>query len=230
MATLNVYNIEGKVVDKLEVSDNVFGVELHKSAITDCVIQEQANKRHGNAKAKDRSEVSGGGRKPWRQKGTGRARHSSTRSPLWKHGGVTFGPEVRSYYYSIPKKVKRLAMRSVLSDKVRENCLLVIDAINPKEYKTKHMAQILTNLKVNDVTAVKSTGTEKLSKNKTEKLAMKKVLVVTRDSDEKVYRSFRNIPKVNVLPSNSISVYPLAWADKLVVTKDALLKIEEVLK
>lgn len=231
MPTLDVFNIEGKKIDKVEVSDSVFGVELHKNAISECVIQEQANKRQGTAKTKDRSEVSGGGRKPWRQKGTGRARHSSTRSPLWRHGGVTFGPEVRSYYYTVPKKVKRLAMRSVLSDKVREGAVCVVDAFNPKEFKTKQMAQILVNLKVNDVKSVKQPeGKEKLSNNKIEKLAMKRVLVVTRESDEKVYRSFRNIEKVTVLPSNSISVYPLAWAERLVITKDALLKIEEVLK
>lgn len=231
MPTLDVFNIEGKKIDQVEVSDSVFNVELHKNAISDCVIQEQANKRQGNAKAKDRSEVSGGGRRPWRQKGTGRARHSSNRSPLWRHGGVTFGPELRSYYYSIPKKVKRLAMRSVLSDKVRAGAVCVVDAFNPKEFKTKHMAQILVNLKVNDVNSVKpAEGKEKLSKNKIEKLATKRVLVVTRESEEKVYRSFRNIEKVTVLPSNSISVYPLAWAEKLVITKDALLKIEEVLK
>ncbi len=230
MPTLDVFNIEGKKIDKVEVSDSVFNVELHKNAISDCVIQEQANKRQGNAKAKDRSEVSGGGRRPWRQKGTARARHSSNRSPLWRHGGVTFGPELRSYYYSVPKKVKRLAMRSVLSDKVREGAVCVVDAFNPKEFKTKNMAQILVNLKINDVKSVKPANDEKLSKNKIEKLAMKRVLVVTRESEEKVYRSFRNIEKVTVLPSNSISVYPLAWAERLVITKDALLKIEEVLK
>ncbi|HPG58340.1 MAG TPA: 50S ribosomal protein L4 [Candidatus Wallbacteria bacterium] len=230
MPTLDVFNIEGKKIDKVEVSDSVFNVELHKNAISDCVIQEQANKRQGNAKAKDRSEVSGGGKRPWRQKGTGRARHSSNRSPLWRHGGVTFGPELRSYYYTVPKKVKRLAMRSVLSDKVREGAVCVVDAFNPKEFKTKNMAQILVNLKINDVKSVKPANDEKLSKNKIEKLAMKRVLVVTRESEEKVYRSFRNIEKVTVLPSNSISVYPLAWAERLVITKDALLKIEEVLK
>ena len=231
MPTLDVFNIEGKKIDQVEVSDSVFNVELHKNAISECVIQEQANKRQGNAKAKDRSEVSGGGRRPWRQKGTGRARHSSNRSPLWRHGGVTFGPELRSYYYTVPKKVKRLAMRSILSDKVREGVVCVVDAINPKEFKTKQMARILVNLKVNDVKSVmQPEGKEKLSNNKIEKLATKRVLVVTRESEEKVYRSFRNIEKVRVLPSNSISVFPLAWAERLVITKDALLKIEEVLK
>jgi len=121
-------------------------------------------------------------------------------------------------------------MRSVLSDKVREGAVCVVDAFNPKEFKTKNMAQILVNLKINDVKSVKPANDEKLSKNKIEKLAMKRVLVVTRESEEKVYRSFRNIEKVTVLPSNSISVYPLAWAERLVITKDALLKIEEVLK
>jgi len=208
MPTIDVYNIEGKVVGKVDVSKEVFEVELHKSVITDCVIQEQANKRQGTAKTKDRAEVSGGGRKPWKQKGTGRARHSSTRSPLWRHGGVTFGPVPRSYAYSIPKKVKRLAMRSVLSDKLRHGNLLVVDSLVPKEYKTKEMAKVIANLKIND----------------------KKNLFVTRESDLKVFRSLRNIPKVDILPSNSISVFPIVWAEKLVLTKDALLKIEEVLK
>lgn len=205
MPTIEVLNIQGKVVEKLDVSSAVFETELHKQVITDCVIQEQANKRQGTAKAKDRAEVSGGGKKPWRQKGTGRARHGSSRSPLWRHGGVTFGPVVRSYYYTVPKKVKRLAMRSVLADKFRSGNILVLDAINPKEFKTKEMAKILVTLKIND----------------------KKNLVVTKESDVKVYRSLRNIPKVNVLPSNSVSVYPMVWAEKLVMTKDALLKIQE---
>lgn len=208
MPTVDVLNIDGKVIGKVELAETVFGVELNKTAITDCVIQEQSNKRQGTAKAKDRAEVSGSGKKPWRQKGTARARHASTRSPLWRHGGVTFGPEVRSYYYTINKKVKRLAMRSVLSDKVREGNLVVVDAINPKEFKTKEMAKVLNNLKLND----------------------RKNLVVTVESDEKVYRSMRNIPKVNVLPSNSLSVYPIVWAEKLVMTKDAVLKVQEVLK
>lgn len=208
MPTIDVYNIEGKVIGKVDVSKEVFEVELHKSVITDCIIQEQANKRQGTAKAKDRAEVSGGGRKPWKQKGTGRARHSSTRSPLWRHGGVTFGPVPRSYAYELPKKVKRLAMRSVLSDKLRNGNLLVVDSLAPKEFKTKEMAKVIDNLKIND----------------------KKNLFVTRESDQKVFRSLRNIPKVDILPSNSISVFPIVWAEKLVLTRDALLKIEEVLK
>ncbi len=207
MPTIEVLNIQGKVVEKMEVSA-IFETELHKQVITDCLIQEQANKRQGNASVKDRAAVSGGGKKPWRQKGTGRARHGSTRSPIWRHGGVTFGPEVRSYYYTIPKKIKRLAMRSVLADKLRSGNLVVVDAFNPKEFKTKEMAKVLVNLKINEA----------------------KNLIVTRESDEKVFRAFRNIPRLNVLPSNSISVYPIVWAEKLVMTKDALLKIEEVLK
>lgn len=207
MPTIEVLNIQGKVVEKMEVSA-IFETELHKQVITDCLIQEQANKRQGNASVKDRAAVSGGGKKPWRQKGTGRARHGSSRSPIWRHGGVTFGPEVRSYYYTIPKKIKRLAMCSVLADKLRSGNLVVVDAFNPKEFKTKEMAKVLVNLKINEA----------------------KNLIVTRESDEKVYRSFRNIPRLNVLPSNSISVYPIVWAEKLVMTKDALLKIEEVLK
>lgn len=207
MPTIEVLNIQGKVVEKLEVSA-IFETELHKQVITDCLIQEQANKRQGNASVKDRAAVSGGGKKPWRQKGTGRARHGSSRSPLWRHGGVTFGPEVRSYYYTIPKKIKRLAMCSVLADKLRSGNLVIVDAFNPKEFKTKEMAKVLVNLKINEA----------------------KNLIVTKESDEKVFRSFRNIPRLNVLPSNSISVYPIVWAEKLVMTKDALLKIEEVLK
>lgn len=232
MPTLDVYNIEGKKIEQIEVSNEVFNVELHKHAITECIIQEQANKRLGTAKVKDRSEVSGGGRKPWRQKGTGRARHSSIRSPLWRHGGVTFGPEPRSYYYTIPRKIKRLAMRSLLSDRLRENAICVVDAINPSEFKTKNMIQILQNLKLHDMSIVNNNTTNsELSKSKLKKIATsKRILVITRDSDEKVYRSFRNIEKVNVLPSNSISVYPLAWAEKILITKDALLRLEEVLK
>jgi len=207
MPTIEVLNIQGKVVEKMEVSA-IFETELHKQVITDCLIQEQANKRQGNASVKDRAAVSGGGKKPWRQKGTGRARHGSTRSPIWRHGGVTFGPEVRSYYYTIPKKIKRLAMCSVLADKLRSGNLVIVDAFNPKEFKTKEMAKVLVNLKINEA----------------------KNLIVTKESDEKVFRSFRNIPRLNVLPSNSISVYPIVWAEKLVMTKDALLKIEEVLK
>ena len=207
MPTIEVLNIQGKVVEKMEVSA-IFETELHKQVITDCLIQEQANKRQGNASVKDRAAVSGGGKKPWRQKGTGRAKHGSSRSPIWRHGGVTFGPEVRSYYYTIPKKIKRLAMCSVLADKLRSGNLVVVDAFNPKEFKTKEMAKVLVNLKINEA----------------------KNLIVTKESDEKIFRSFRNIPRLNVLPSNSISVYPIVWAEKLVMTKDALLKIEEVLK
>ncbi|HNY13663.1 MAG TPA: 50S ribosomal protein L4 [Candidatus Wallbacteria bacterium] len=207
MPTIEVLNIQGKVVEKMEVSA-IFETELHKQVITDCLIQEQANKRQGNASVKDRAAVSGGGKKPWRQKGTARARHGSSRSPIWRHGGVTFGPEVRSYYYTIPKKIKRLAMCSVLADKLRSGNLVIVDAFNPKEFKTKEMAKVLVNLKINEA----------------------KNLIVTKESDEKIFRSFRNIPRLNVLPSNSISVYPIVWAEKLVMTKDALLKIEEVLK
>ena len=204
MATVAVYNIEGKEVDKLELNDNVFGVEINEHLVHLAVVSQLANGRQGTQSAKTRSEVSGGGRKPWRQKGTGHARQGSTRSPQWTGGGVVFAPKPRDYSMKMNKREKQIAIKSALTSKVQDSKLIVVDEFKLDEIKTSKFAQILDNLKA------------------------PKALVVTKDKDEKVVLSARNIPTVKTTMTNTINVYDILKYDSLVITKDAVAAIEEV--
>ena len=204
MAKVSVYNMEGKEVESIDLNDAVFGVEVNEHLVHMAVVQQLANKRQGTQKAKTRSEVSGGGRKPWRQKGTGHARQGSTRSPQWTGGGVVFAPVPRDYSFKINKKEKRAALKSVLTSRVLDNKLIVVDELKFDEIKTKKFQAVMDNLKV------------------------KKALVVIADNDEKITMSARNIPTVKTALVNSINVYDILKGDTLVLTKDAVAKIEEV--
>ena len=204
MATVAVYNIEGKEVDKLELNDAVFGVEINEHLVHMAVVAQLANKRQGTQSAKTRAEVRGGGRKPWRQKGTGHARQGSTRSPQWTGGGVVFAPKPRNYSFKMNKKEKSLALKSVLTSKVAENKFIVVDGLAFDEIKTKNMVTVLKNLDV------------------------KKALVVTGADDKNVALSARNIPGVKTAFTNTINVYDILKYDKMIVSKDAVATIEEV--
>ena len=205
MATVSVVNMEGKEVGTIELNDAVFGVEINEHLVHLAVVQQLANLRQGTQKAKTRSEVSGGGKKPWRQKGTGRARQGSTRAPQWTHGGVALGPKPRLYKTKLNKKVKTLAMLSALSSKVADGDMIVVDRIETEEYKTKTMVKMLSALE-----------------------AKKKVLVVLAEKDEKVQGSLANIPGVKVALTNTINVYDILNCDSFIVAKAAAEKIEEV--
>ena len=205
MLKTNVYNMSGNVVGEIELSEAVFGVEVNESVVHDMVKNHLANKRQGTQSALTRAEVSGGGRKPWRQKGTGRARQGSTRSPQWTHGGIVFAPKPRDYSYTLNKKSRRLALKSALSDKALESKIVVIDSIKMDSPKTKEFAAFLA-----------AVGAEK------------KPLVVTAEACQNVVKSGRNIPGCEVTFANLLNVYDIVNADKLVVDKAALQKIEEV--
>ena len=200
-----VYDMSGKVVGEIELSEAVFGVEVNQSVVHDVVKNHLANRRQGTQSALTRAEVSGGGRKPWRQKGTGRARQGSTRAPQWTHGGVVFAPKMRDYSYTLNKKSRRLALKSVLSAKAAEASIIVIDEIKMDAPKTKEFAAFLS--------AVGAEG---------------KALVITAAADANVVKSGRNIPGCNITFANLINVYDIVNANKLVVDKAALAKIEEV--
>ena len=204
MANVAVYNMEGKEVDKIELNDSIFGVEINEHLVHMAVLQQLANKRQGTQKAKTRSEVRGGGRKPWRQKGTGHARQGSTRSPQWTGGGVVFAPTPRDYSFKLNKKEKRAALKSALTSRVVENKFVVVDELKLDEIKTKKFVEVLKNLNV------------------------EKALVVLNDMDEKVIASAANIPTVKTTMTNSINVYDILKYDSLVITKDAVAAIEEV--
>ena len=204
MASVAVYNIEGKEVDKLELNDSVFGVEINEHLVHMAVVGQLANKRQGTQSAKTRSEVSGGGKKPWRQKGTGHARQGSTRSPQWTGGGVVFAPKPRDYSVKMNKKEKQLAMKSALTSKVQEEKLVVVDELKMDEIKTKKFVEIMNNLKA------------------------AKALVVTMDVEENVVCSANNVPDVKTATTNEINVYDILKYDTLVLTKDAVAAIEEV--
>lgn len=205
MAEVAVLNMQGKEVGKQQLSDSVFGIEPNVPVMNDMVKNYLANQRQGTQSALTRSEVSGGGRKPWRQKGTGRARQGSTRAPQWTHGGVVFAPKPRDYSYTLNKKVKRLAMKSALSSKVQDGEMIVIDKISLEGYKTKDIAAML-----------KAVGSEK------------KALIVLDSVDEKVIKSAGNIPGVKTTQVNSLNVYDILGADKFIVVQGAVQKIEEV--
>lgn len=204
MPTVALYNINGEQVGEVTLKDEIFGIEVNEPVLHDAVVMQLANRRRGTHDTKTRSEVSGGGRKPWRQKGTGRARHGTIRSPIWRGGGIVFGPHPRDYSYSLPKKVKRLALKSALSAKVNAGEIVVLDELKLEQPKTKEMARILGNLKVDDC------------------------LLVTAGKDETVAKSARNIPNIKPLIATSLNVYDILAYDKLVMTRDALAKVEEV--
>ena len=204
MANVAVYNMEGKEVDKIELNDSIFGVEINEHLVHMAVLQQLANKRQGTQKAKTRSEVRGGGRKPWRQKGTGHARQGSTRSPQWTGGGVVFAPTPRDYSFKLNKKEKRAALKSALTDKVANAKLIVVDELKFEEIKTKNFAQVMKNLDVNNG------------------------LVVVNENDVNVMMSAKNIADVKMALPNTINVYDIMKAGKVVLTKDAVKSIEEV--
>ena len=204
MATVSVYNMEGKEVGTMELSDAVFGVEVNEHLVHMAVVAQLANKRQGTQKAKTRSEVSGGGRKPWRQKGTGHARQGSTRAPQWTHGGVVFAPTPRDYTIRLNKKERRLALKSALTSRVQENKLIVVDEIKFNEIKTKNFQNAMNALNVN------------------------KALVVLNENDENVVMSARNIPTVKTALTNTINVFDILKYNTVIVTKDAVATIEEV--
>jgi len=206
MPKVALYNVSGAQVGEVELSDAVFGLEPHVHAIHEAVLLQQAAERQGTHKTKGRSEVRGGGRKPWKQKGTGRARQGSIRAPQWKGGGTVFGPTPRSYGYKLPKKVRRLAIKSALSSKVIGNELIVLDALELAAAKTKDFAAILNNLKVE-----------------------RKALIATSEYNENVALSARNIPGVKYVAADGINVLDVMLYDKLIMTKDAVQKVEEVL-
>ena len=204
MANVSVFNMEGKEVGTIELNDAVFGVEVNEHLVHMAVVQQLANNRQGTQKAKTRSEVSGGGRKPWRQKGTGHARQGSTRSPQWTGGGVVFAPVPRDYSFKMNKKEKRAALKSALTSKVQDAKLIVVDELKFDEIKTKNFATVMSNLNVN------------------------KGLVVIAENDENVVLSARNMADVNTTLVNTMNVYDVMNAKTVVLTKDAVAKIEEV--
>ena len=204
MANVSVYNIEGKEVGKIDLSDAVFGVEVNEHLVHMAVVSQLANNRQGTQKAKTRSEVSGGGRKPWRQKGTGHARQGSTRAPQWTVGGVVFAPVPRDYSFKMNKREKRAALKSALTSRVEENKFIVIDEINFEEAKTKNFANILKNLDVS------------------------KALVVLEDDNKNAELSARNIADVKTAKTNTINVYDILKYNTVITTKAVVAKIEEV--
>lgn len=204
MPTVALYNINGEQVGELALNDDIFGVEVNEAVLHDAVVMQLANRRQGTHDTKTRAEVSGGGRKPWRQKGTGRARHGTIRSPIWRGGGIVFGPHPRDYGYTMPKKVKRLALKSALSAKVSAGDIMVLDELKLDQPKTRDMVNILNNLKVDDA------------------------LLVMAGKDEAVEKSARNIPNIKPTMANILNVYDILAYDKLIMTKDAVARVEEV--
>lgn len=205
MPKVSLYNVSGAQVGEIELADTVFGIQPHVHAMHEAVLLQQAAVRQGTHKVKGRSEVRGGGRKPWKQKGTGRARQGSIRAPQWKGGGIVFGPTPRKYGFKLPKKVRRLAIKSALSSKVLDNQIIVLDQLTLNTPKTKEFVAILNNLKVD-----------------------RKVLVVTPSYDDNVALSARNIPGVKFVAADGINVLDVMIYDQLIITKEAVQKVEEV--
>ena len=207
MPTVSVFDMTGKQTGSMELSDAVFGIEPNKTVLHSAVVNYLANQRQGTQSTLTRAEVSGGGKKPWRQKGTGHARQGSTRAPQWTHGGIALGPKPRSYSYTLPKKVRRLAMKSAFSAKVASGDLLVLEALTLETIKTKTVAAMLNALG-----------------------ADRKVILVLPEKDEVAIKSARNIPGVKTALVNTLNVYDILNADKFIVVKDAVAKLEEVYK
>jgi large subunit ribosomal protein L4 len=205
MPKVDIYNIEGEIVGEISLSDDIFGVKVNETAMHTVVVNQLANKRQGTQSAKNPGEVRGGGRKPWRQKGSGRARHGSIRSVQWTGGGVAFAPKPRSYSYTVPKKVKRLALKSALSSKVIDSDIIVLDELELPEIKTKEFKRILKNLNADS-----------------------SALVVLSSVNDKVVKSARNIPKVKTSCVNTINTLDILKYKKFVITRDAVAKVEEV--
>lgn len=206
MSKIDVINTQGNVVGEAELSESVFAIEISEHAVYETVKNHLANRRQGTQSAKTRAEVRGGGRKPWRQKGTGRARAGSNRSPLWTGGGIIFAPKPRDYSYTIPKKTKRKAIKSALTYKFENEELIVLDELKFDEISTKNAAQIISTLAANK----------------------KKVLLAVAEKDEVIYKSFRNLSNVNVVVANLLNVYDVVNSDVLILTKDAVKLVEEV--
>jgi large subunit ribosomal protein L4 len=204
MPTVGVFNKEGNKVSDMELSESVFAVEVNEYALHQVVVALLANKRQGTQSTKTRSEVRGGGAKPWRQKGTGRARQGSIRAPQWIKGGIVFAPKPRDYRTSVPKSMRKVAMKSALTSKVQENQMIILDTLNFEAPKTKNIVEMLKALEAN------------------------KALIITAESNEVVYKSARNIQGISIIPANNINVYDLLKYEKLIITKDAVSKIEEV--
>jgi len=204
VATVTVKDIKGNAVGTMELNDDIFNIKANEHAVHMAVVQYLANQRQGTKSTKTRAEVRGGGRKPWRQKGTGRARQGSTRSPQWTGGGVVFAPKPRDFSFKLNKKLKRLALKSVLSDKLKQDKLVVLDSLELNEIKTKSMADICTTLKLN------------------------KALIVMDGVNKNVKLSARNIPYIKTAGVNTINVYDILHHESLVITKDAALKMQEV--
>ncbi len=207
MPTVSVYDMTGKETGKMELSDAVFGIEPNQAVMHSAVVNYLANQRQGTQSTLTRAEVSGGGKKPWKQKGTGHARQGSTRAPQWTHGGIAFGPKPRSYRYAIPKKMRRLALKSAFSDKVASGDMIVLDALQLEEIKTKTVASMLTALG-----------------------ADRKVILVLPEKNDVAIKSARNIPGVRTALVNSLNTYDVLNADKFIVVKDAVAQLEEVYK
>lgn len=205
MPKVSVVNMAGAQVGEIELNDSIFGIEPNQYVMHAVVVNYLANQRQGTQSTKTRSEVSGGGKKPWRQKGTGRARQGSTRAPQWRHGGIALGPKPRDYRYTLNKKVRRLALKSAFSTKVQDNNLIVVDSIDVEGFKTKTIVEML-----------KSLGVEG------------KALIVLADKNDNVYYSTRNIPGVEATLTNTLNVYDILNHDKFIIVKDAVAKLEEV--
>lgn len=204
MPTVGVFNKEGNKVADMELNESIFAAEINEYALHQVVVALLANKRQGTQSAKTRTEVRGGGIKPWRQKGTGRARQGSIRAPQWIKGGIVFAPKPRDYRISVPKSMRRVAMKSALTSKVKENQMIVLESLDFETPKTKNVIEMLKALEAN------------------------KALIITAESNEVVYKSARNIQGINVIPANNINVYDLLKYEKLIITKEAVSKIEEV--
>jgi large subunit ribosomal protein L4 len=204
MPTVGVFNKEGNKVADMELNESIFGAEVNQYALHQVVVALLANKRQGTQSTKTRSEVRGGGIKPWRQKGTGRARQGSIRAPQWIKGGIVFAPKPRDYRVSVPKSMRKVAMKSALTSKVQENQMIVLESLNFDAPKTKSIVEMLKALEAN------------------------KALIITAESNEVVYKSARNIQGISIIPANNINVYDLLKYEKLIITKDAVSKIEEV--
>ncbi len=204
MPTVGVFNKEGNKVADMDLNENIFAAKVNEYALHQVVVALLANKRQGTQSTKTRSEVRGGGIKPWRQKGTGRARQGSIRAPQWIKGGIVFAPKPRDYRISVPKSMRKVAMKSALTSKVQENQMIILDSLNFEAPKTKNIIEMLRVLEAN------------------------KALIITAESDEIVYKSARNIQGINIIPANNINVYDLLKYEKLIITKEAVSKIEEV--
>ncbi|NLG68281.1 MAG: 50S ribosomal protein L4 [Firmicutes bacterium] len=207
MPVVPVFNMEGQQVGEMALRDEIWAVPLRRALIHQAVLAHLANRRQGTHSTKTRGEVSGGGRKPWRQKGTGRARQGSIRSPLWRHGGIVFGPKPRVYGFPIPRKARRLALKSALSAKLRDGQVVVLEQLRLSEPKTRAMVSVLEGLKVKG----------------------QKALIIMGEKDPNVFLAARNIPGVALLPPDALGVYPVVDADRVVLTKDAVAALEEAL-